>query len=145
MTAVIAIRPAGELAEVPDPAWPQWLELIRLAPVPVVVLPVARQAGLEVLFRLQVTARTMMGALALNSGGLLADHGWLRLLGGGTANPPDLAAVNGLGQPGASGPPPSLTVGFDVLDGRFAINGGGLRGQLARCATGDRTPWPGLR
>jgi hypothetical protein len=129
MMAVIAIRSAGELAEVPDPAWPEWLQLIRLAPVPVVVLPVARHAGLEVLFRLQVTARSMMGALALNSGGLLADHGWLRLLGGGTANLPDLAAVNGLGPPGPSEPPPSLTVGFDVLGGRFAVNGGGLRGQ----------------
>lgn len=105
----------------PDPAWPQWLELVRLALAPAVVLPIARQAGLEVLFRLQVTARSM-GALALNSGGL-------RLLGGGSGELPDLAAANGLGPPGASGPPPWLTVGFDVLGGRFAVNGGGLPGQ----------------
>ncbi len=129
MRAVTAIRPAGELAEVPDPAWPQWLELVRLAPVPAVVLPVARQAGLEVLFRLQVNARSMMGALALGSGGMLVDHGWVRLLGGGSEGLPDLAAANGLGPPGISGPPPWLTVGFDVLGGRFAVNGGGLPGE----------------
>ena len=34
------------------------------------------------LSRLQVTARSMMGALALSSGGMLVDHGWVRLLGG---------------------------------------------------------------
>jgi hypothetical protein len=54
---VTAIRQAEELAGVPDPAWPEWLELLRLAPIPAAVLPVARQAGLEVLFRLQITAR----------------------------------------------------------------------------------------
>jgi hypothetical protein len=128
MMAMIAIRSAGELAAVPDPAWPEWLELVRLAPVPAVVLPVARQAGLEVLFRLQVTARSMMGALALNSGGMLADHGWVRLLGGGSEGRPDLAAANGLGPPGTSAPPPWLTIGFDALGGRFAVNGGGLDG-----------------
>lgn len=125
-----AIRAAGELAGVPDPAWPLWLELVRLAPVTAVVLPVDRPDGLEVLFRLQITARSMMGALALNSGGMLADHGWVRLLGGGSGNLPDLAAANGLGPPGASPPPMSMTVGFDVLGGRFArmVLGGGLAG-----------------
>jgi Protein of unknown function DUF2625 len=129
MMAMISIRSAGELAGVPDPAWPEWLELIRLAPVTVLVLPAARQAGLEMLFRLQVTARSPMGALALNSGGILVDHGWVRLLGGGSEGLPDLAAANGLGLPDASGPPPWLTAGFDVLGGRFAVNGGGLPGQ----------------
>jgi Protein of unknown function DUF2625 len=129
MMAMTSIRPAQELAGVPDPAWPEWLELIRLAPVPTVVLPVDLQSGLEVLFRLQVTARSMMGALALNSGGMLVDHGWVRLLGGGSGDLPDLAAANGLGAPGSSGPPPWLTVAFDVLGGRFAVNGGGLPGR----------------
>jgi hypothetical protein len=52
MMAVIPIRPAEELAEVLDPAWPRWLELVRLAQVPVLVPPAVRQAGLDVLFRL---------------------------------------------------------------------------------------------
>jgi hypothetical protein len=146
MMAMIAIRPAGELAGVPDPAWPEWLELVRLAPMPAVVLPVARQAGQEVLFRLQVTARPMMGALALNSGGMLVDHGWVRLLGGGSEGLPDLAAANGLGPPGTSAPPPWLTIGFDVLGGRFAVNGGGLPGQPGEvCYWGpDTLAWTAL-
>jgi Protein of unknown function DUF2625 len=105
-----------------------------------------RQAGLEVLFRMQVTARSMMGALALNSGGMLVDHGWVRLLGGGSGDLPDLAAANGLGPPGASAPPPWLTAGFDVLGGRFAVNGGGLPGQPGQvCYWGpDTLSWTAL-
>ena len=71
----------------------------------------------------------MLGALALNSGGMLGDHGWVRLLGGGSGRLPDLATVSGPGPQAASAPPLSLTVGFDVLGGRFAVNGGGLPGQ----------------
>jgi Protein of unknown function DUF2625 len=130
ITAMAAARSAEELAEVADPAWPGLLELIGRAQVPVAVLPAAREAGLDVLFRLQVTARSTLGALALNCGGLLVDHGWVRVLGGGTSRLPDLATASGLGLPGSSSaPPPSLTVAFDVLGGRFAVNGGDLPGS----------------
>ena len=79
------------------------------------------------LYALQVTAGSTLGALAHNCGGLLIDHGWLRILGGGTDQLPSLASANGLGDPSAApGPPPFLIVAFDVLGGRFAIDGGGL-------------------
>jgi len=32
MMAMMVIRPTGELAGVPDPAWPEWLGMVRLAP-----------------------------------------------------------------------------------------------------------------
>jgi Protein of unknown function DUF2625 len=52
----------------------------------------------------------------------------VRLLGGGSGRLPDLVTASGLGPPTASTPP--LTVGFDMLGGRFAVNSGGLPGQL---------------
>jgi hypothetical protein len=110
------------------------------------VLPAGREAGLDVLFRLQVAARSTLGALALNCGGLLVDHGWVRVLGGGTSRLPDLATASGLGRPGSPGaPPPSLTVAFDVLGGRFAVNGGDLPGRPGEVCYWVRTPWPGCR
>jgi len=51
------------------------------------------------------------------------------MLGGSSEGLPDLAAANGLGPPGASGPPPWLTIAFHVLGSRLAVNGGGLPGQ----------------
>lgn len=92
------------------------------------VLPVDRAAGELCLYCLQVSARSTLGALALNTGGITVGHGWLRVLGGGGLGLPDIAAVNGLeGTP--TPPPPLLLVAFDVLGGRFAINGGGLPGD----------------
>src|SRR5262249_12873201 len=68
-----------------------------------------------------------LGALASETGGLLVDHGWLRLLGGG-AEPLNLAMANGLETP-PEAPPSQLLVAFDVLGGKYAINGGGLPGS----------------
>jgi len=100
-----------------------------------------------VLQALQVTAGSYLGALALHTGGVLADHGWFRLLGGGSAHLPDLASVNGLAaEDSVAEAPPYLIVGYDVLGGRFAIDGGGLgvaAGQV--CYFGpDTLTWDGL-
>jgi hypothetical protein len=84
------------------------------------VLPIEQPKGENALLRLQVTAHSTLGALALHTGGVLVEHGWLRLLGGGSA---DLPAINEPETPGF------LVVALDVLGGRFAINGGALPGS----------------
>ena len=82
------LRSSDELASVSDPAWHRLRELVDQITT-ARLLPVVPEAGQAVLFRLQVTAGSTLGALALNSGGLLLDHGWLRILGGGTSELPD--------------------------------------------------------
>jgi hypothetical protein len=106
-----------------------------------------RDQGLSVLHRLQVTARSALGALALNCGGVVVDNGWLRILGGGSDGLADLATANNLASPSAiSTAPPNLNVAYDVLGGQFAIDGGEL--QVARggvCYFGpDTLKWAGL-
>lgn len=86
-------------------------------------MPLSRGRGMQVLEALQVTARSPLGALALNTGGLLADHGWFRIFGGGAAGIPDLASANALP---SSKLPPFLNIAQDVLGGQFAVDGGGL-------------------
>lgn len=114
------MRTVEELT-VDDPAWPDLEAELPAAPA-VTVLPIAPEAGRESLHRLQVTTRSRMGALALNTGGLLVDDGWLRVLGGGDERGlPSLAEANGL--PGDEKPPAAMLVGYDVLGGRFEING----------------------
>jgi len=95
--------------------------------VPVTVLPADPRRGETTLGQLQVSARSFMGALALHTGGVLIDSGWLRLLGGGEP-PMNLAVANGLEQP-PDRPPGLIVVGFDVLGGRYAVNGGALPGE----------------
>ncbi len=124
------IRSAEELAIVADPAWPYIERLVAEAVVPARILPPPEGgAGLRALFRLQVTAASTLGAMAVSCGAILIDHGWLKLLGAGQDALAGLAEANGLGEPGPdSAPPGHLVVGYDVLGGTFAVNGGGLAG-----------------
>ena len=118
----------SELRDVADPAWPTIQDAIAAADHEVKVLPVHPAQGENTLFRLQVTARSYLGALALHTGGLLIDSGWLRMLGGG--DPPfNLAVANGLHTP-PDRPALQLLVAFDILGGKFAINGGALPGEV---------------
>lgn len=140
-------RTEAELINVDDPAWPELAASIADAQLPVEVVPISDEQGRQVLYRLQVTARSTLGALALNCGGLLIDHGWLRVLGGGSQGLPDLAAVNKLDDP-TQGPNSQgyMTVAYDVLGGQFAIDGGGLGiqpGQICYFAP-DTLTWGGL-
>lgn len=140
-------RPVADLVAVDDPAWPQIEDAIERGTTPVEVLPVSRERGERVLHRLQVTSGSTLGALALECGGLLVDHGWLRVLGGGHDGIPDLASANGLVEPtDSSTAPPWMLVALDVLGGRFAIDGGGLgvaHGQVCYFAP-DTLRWESL-
>jgi hypothetical protein len=142
---MVAIRPNAELIESAVPAWPALQELIRRSSVPVTVLPVEREDGERTLYRLQVASSTTLGALALETGGMLVDSGWLRLLGGGYLGDDgllvDLAGANELGDPEEDAPAPSVfTVAHDVLGGRFAVNNGALPGEPGKvCYWGPDT------
>ena len=142
----MTIRRVEDLLNVPDPAWDDIRDLAGQNPSAMIV-DGDSQRGEGVLWRLQVTARSYLGALALHSGGVLADNGWFRLLGGGSRHLADLATANDLGEPREGvAPPPYLLVGYDALGGRFAIDGGGLglaAGEV--CYFGpDSLSWGGL-
>jgi Protein of unknown function DUF2625 len=59
------LRTSAELANVSDPAWHRLRELVDQNAT-ARVLPVVYEAGQAVLFRLQVTASSTLGSLALN-------------------------------------------------------------------------------
>jgi len=117
-----------ELINAQEPGWPtvqQWLSKARR---PVEVLEVSMRRAKDVLLALQVTTRSPMGAIAFQTGGLLVDGGWVRLLGGGcTRMEGDLARWNGLGaHPLVEAFEGATLVGHDVLGGFFALDGGAL-------------------
>lgn len=108
-----------------ESAWPWVLEQISSSPVDVQVLPGDAETGRVCLAQLQVSEASALGAIVLNSGGLLIDHGWVRVLGGTVANGNGLAAVNRFPAEPDLGwqPDDGLVVGYDVLGGVFALNG----------------------
>ncbi|MEV0578059.1 DUF2625 family protein [Streptomyces sp. NPDC050392] len=123
------MREIDELVNVDDPAWRELQEMLSASSVPVQVLPVDVDEGRRCLLQLQVTARSMLGALALNTGGLLVDNGWMRVFGGGSVisgGLPSLGTTNRFpaGFDPVWHPATGLVVGHDVVGGVFALNGG---------------------
>jgi hypothetical protein len=119
-------RTADELMNVADPAWPHILARISTTGPGATVLPADAQAARREIELLQVTAHSTLGAFASSTGGVLLDHGWLRLLGCGheRCTWSISAATRALGLARADAPPAGIIVAIDVLGGIFTINGG---------------------
>jgi hypothetical protein len=124
------MRSLDELLERKEPAWPLVQEWIGSATNPVEVLPASDPERAEALVQLQVMTRSPMGAVVYESGGMMVDHGWLRILGSGHPRlPRSLPEWNrGRAWPDPQQSPPFLLVGDDIIGGFFALNGGGLPG-----------------
>lgn len=108
-----------------DPAFPELAKAAAAAPNGVVVLPCVsdeqRRACLEAL---QMTTRSTLGALAHETGGVLVDHGFVRMLGSGSPRlSRQLISWNAeLGVALDS----FIVVADDVVGGVFAIDTGAL-------------------
>lgn len=101
------------------------------SPHPVEIVPGDPSAGRNVLLALQVTTRSVLGAVAFHCGGLRVDHGWLRHLGSGDERvASSIVAWNAMLGGNALDPSldGALVVAYDVLGGIFAINAGALEG-----------------
>jgi hypothetical protein len=123
-------RSLHDLLNAEDPAWTAVERSLQSASNLVEILTADPMDGQRAIQAIQAPVNTTMGAVALNAGGLLVDHGWLRVLGAGHQRlPGSLLDWNGLGQTRAwrtvSG---ALVVAWDVIGGVFAVNGGGLPG-----------------
>ncbi|MFE5935343.1 DUF2625 family protein [Streptomyces sp. NPDC056470] len=129
------MRGIDELVDVDEPAWPELQGMFGASSVPVQVLPGDIDEGRRCLLQMQVSARSVLGALALGTGGVLVDDGWLRVFGGGSASAsasvsdgrlPSLAQVNRFPTEFDPGwhPATGLVVGHDIVGGVFALNGG---------------------
>ncbi|PHV29019.1 hypothetical protein CSQ93_07630 [Janthinobacterium sp. BJB426] len=121
------MRTLNELLDSEDPAFALIKQWASEADIPVELLPPSAGRA-EVLLSLQITTRSPLGAIAYETGGILVDDGWLRILGSGHGKLERNIATWNEGK--AEG---FLLVADDVLGGFFALNGGALgpdQGQL---------------
>ncbi|MEM9860102.1 MAG: DUF2625 family protein [Myxococcota bacterium] len=139
------MRTLDELIDAREPG----IELVRSwmaeARRPAELLACARADGAASLVQLQISTRSPMGALAYETGGLLIDGGWVRVLGSRCERlPRGLVDQNRVGaEPRLTG---ALLVGDDVVGGFFAVNGGcfgGERGEVFYLSP-DTLEWEGL-
>ena len=131
-----------------DPAWPLVREWIATASNRVEVLPASEPARSLALEATQVTTRSPMGAVIFETGGILIDGGWLRILGSGHPRlPRSLPDWNrGRTWHEEHPAPPILLVADDVVGGSFAVNGGGFDGPPGHVHyfAPDRLGWESL-
>jgi hypothetical protein len=121
------VRSYSDLTHAPS-VWPEVSAWANEAETHVTVLPRDERGATE-LAHLQMPTSTFLGAVVLESAGILVDHCWLRILGSGANHlPSSLAHWNGL-LPGTSPVVPgALLVAWDVLGGLFALNDTALPG-----------------
>ncbi|TMU71865.1 DUF2625 domain-containing protein [Pseudomonas fluorescens] len=123
-----------------DPALPLIEKMLGETSLDVQLLPPSSE-NTRVLSGLQVSTRSTLGSIAYDTGGLLIDHGWLRVLGSGHPQLPRNLLDWNAGR--AEG---YLLVADDAAGGFFAINGGGLgddAGAMYYCAP-DTLRWEPL-
>ncbi|MGD9684448.1 MAG: DUF2625 family protein [Candidatus Obscuribacterales bacterium] len=137
-------RTLDELINKEEPGWPVVQEWLSEAVNHVEVLPVDLNRRDEALLSVQVTTRSPMGAIVYETGGILVDHGWIRILGSGH---PRLSRSIGKWNLEATGVEaghyPLLLVADDVLGGFFAIDRGdalGKAGEVLYCPP-DTSEW----
>lgn len=122
------MRTIEELINTNEPGWPIVKEWIDLAKNKVRILPTNRSRSEKALFNTQVSTRSLMGAIVYETGGLIIDNGWLRILGSGCDEMKRSLPDWNLGKtfPIYGALAPYLLVADDAIGGFYAINGGGL-------------------
>lgn len=111
-----------------DPAWPLVQKWISAAKNKVEVLPVDSAKAKETLYNSQTTTYATLGSVIYNTGGIMVDNGWIRILGSGSErlnrNVAEWNKGKTIKEYGDN--IPYLLVADDAVGGFFAINYGGL-------------------
>lgn len=143
------MKPLESLINTEEPGWELVKEWLLEATNTYEILPKDKNRAEQELVNLQVTTRSPMGAIVYETGGILIDNGWLRILGSGCEKlDRGLCEWNkGKSFENYGEQPSFLLVADDVLGGFFALNGGAFGseslGQIFYLAP-DTLEWEAL-
>jgi hypothetical protein len=120
------MRTVAELINKQEPGWDLVTQWIKEAKNKVEVLPKDGKRAEQALYETQVTTRSPMGAVIYESGGILVDGGWIRILGSGSArlNRSLIGWNMGKTMNQVGERPSFLLIADDAIGGFFAINAG---------------------
>lgn len=121
-----------ELVNKTDPAWPLVQKWVDSAKNKVEILEADSVKAKEVLYNTQVSTYATLGAVIYNSGGIMIDNGWLRILGSGNAKLNRSVSEWNKGKTikEFGDKPAYLLIADDAVGGFFAINYGAFGEDL---------------
>ncbi|MBC6111918.1 DUF2625 domain-containing protein [Pedobacter fastidiosus] len=121
-----------ELINKTDPAWPIVKKWVDSAKNKVEVLELDSAKAKDALYNAQVSTYSTLGAVIYNTGGIMVDNGWIRILGSGSARLNRNVAEWNKGKTITEygDKPGYLLVADDAVGGFFAINYGALGKDL---------------
>lgn len=122
------MRTLQELINTENSGWTHVKEWIEVSKNKVEILPCDLQNAKDALYQTQVTTDSLMGAIIYHTGGLLVDHGWIRILGSGCKSLKRSLPQWNKGKTFTEyGEVPGyLLIADDAIGGFYAINGGYL-------------------
>ena len=126
------MKPLKELINKEESGWDLVQEWLSEAQNQYEILSKNQERAEKELVNIQVTTRSPMGAIIYETGGILIDNGWLRILGSGSEKLDRGLAEWNYGKTFQNyGEQPSfLLVADDILGGYFALNAGGIGNQI---------------
>lgn len=128
------MRHIEELINEKDSGWTLVTEWIKSAKNKVEILSVDKQKAKDALYKTQVTTRSPMGSIVYETGGILIDNGWIRILGSGNVklnrSLPDWNLGKSFKEFGQASS--FLLIADDAIGGFFLLNGGGLGKDLGK-------------
>jgi hypothetical protein len=124
----------NELINNDEPGWELVSDWINDATNKIEILPKNEKQADESLYQTQVTTRSPMGAIIYETGGILIDNGWIRILGSGNQKLDRTLPNWNKGKTfNEFGEQPSIfLIADDVVGGFFGINGGILGEDLGK-------------
>lgn len=117
-----------ELINLDEPGWELVMDWLNDAKNKYEILPKDQKRAEKELLHTQVTTRSPMGAVIYETGGILIDGGWLRILGSGSEQlNRGLSEWNKGKTFESNGEQPShFLIADDIIGGYFALNAGGI-------------------
>jgi hypothetical protein len=116
----------SELINNEEPGWELVTEWIKEGKNKIEVLPKSQTDAEKALLETQVTTRSPMGAVIYETGGILIDNGWIRIIGSGSErlNRSIMQWNKGKSYTTEGEQPSFLLIADDVIGGFYAINNG---------------------
>ncbi|CAM4088035.1 DUF2625 domain-containing protein [Flavobacterium branchiophilum] len=128
------MKNTNELINHQESAWPSVKDWIAKAKNHVTILATDSINARQALYNTQVTTRSPMGAIIFNTGGLMVDQGWIRILGSGneklTRSFSDWNKGKAFSAFGNKAD--FLLIADDAVGGFFVLNGGKFDADLGK-------------